>query len=321
MKQLTALLLVLTAACSSAPKEREMTEEQKLDLYVTTATYLYEDGSYVRAQDQAVKALEIEPRNRPMRRMVGWVRIHMGKPGDLAIAEQFFRELMAEGDDDPTTAIGLASVLERLGLAYDKRSQEIAQGQEADSSQEGRAREFASKARDRWAEALRLFEGTLVEGEGSSQAINGLQRVHALLGNYEESLAWAQRLLERSEQELNAWRRILQDAELTEREEKLMRTNEGDSLSLQRDTHLLIATLLHRLSRAEEAIAHLDSVLDLGLEAPQVYSLRAQLRHASGDYGGAISDLDRFLSLSDQPFEHPDVQRAFDLRSACEAHL
>ena len=301
-----------------------MTDEQKLDLYVTTATYLYEDASYIRAQDQAVKALEIEPDNESMQRMVGWIRVHLGSIEDLVIAEQLFRKLLRAGDDDETTIIGLATTLERLGLAYDRRSTGLVDESEGGAiplASQDQARDFAARAREYWAESLKLNESTLTEGEGSTQAMRGLQRVHGLLGNYEESLDWSERLLSRSQQELATWRRILQDSELTDREEELMRTNESDALGLQRDTHLLIATLMHRLGRPADGIEHLDRVLALGLAAPEIYSLRAQLRHASGDNGGAIADLDRFLSLSDQPFEHPDVQRAFDLRTACEAGL
>ena len=71
---LCCLPLLLTGACLGPPRGEEIfDEEQQLELYVTTATYLYEDDSLDRALEQAVKALEIEPDHIPMRRMVGWI--------------------------------------------------------------------------------------------------------------------------------------------------------------------------------------------------------------------------------------------------------
>ncbi len=54
---------------------------------------------------------------------------------------------------------------------------------------------------------------------------------------------------------------------------------------------------------------------------PQVYSRRAQLLAQTGDPERAIRDLDRFLALSDAPFEDASIRRAFELRAECEAAL
>jgi len=320
-----ALGLALLAGCRGVyEKHQEIDEDRQLEIYVTTATYLYEDGSLLRAQDQAVKALEIDPKNRPMRRMIGWIRLRQGKNEDVIIAEQFFRMLVREGDASTATLLGLATATERLGFAYDAASKAYASGEresEDSRSAEDHARELARRARDLWNESLELFERTLSDGEGSTSAMNGLQRVHALLGQYDESLSWSDALLERSSAELETWSRMLTGAELTDSEERMFKTNAESAIRLQVDTHLFAATILALLERWDDAVAHLDAAIGLQPDVAEMYSRRAQLRAHAGRCQQAIEDVDAFLRMSDKPFDHPDVQRAFDLRKECEAEL
>ncbi len=305
-------------------EKKAPTKEQQLDLYSTTATYLYDDDSLVRAQDQAVKALEIDPENRAMRRMIGWIRLRMGSNEDLLIAEDFFRDLRREGDQNPATLLGLGMTLERLGTAYSLASTRVAKGEQAPPKNEDAA--DAAEALDAqaityWKEATDLFERSLTEGEGSTSAMNGLQRIYAMLGEYEQSLAWSARLLTRSGEELDVWRRMLQQSDLSSKEEALFRENERIADQLQIETHLFASTLLNRVGRTEEAIAHLDAVVETRPEMPQGYSLRAQLLAKRGDYERAVKDLDRFLGLSDLPFETPEIRKAFDMRAQCVKEL
>ncbi|NOT32358.1 MAG: tetratricopeptide repeat protein [Planctomycetes bacterium] len=318
-------LALSTAGCRHTyQQEREPSKEQKLELYSTTAIYLYEDDDLERAQEQAVKALEVEPENRAMRRMIGWIRLRKNGNQDLIVAERFFRDLRREGDENENTALGLAITCERMGKAYDDVSRALTAGErepEKGKDRAASARELAAKARSYWQESIRLCDEILAAGEGNTNAMNALQRVHALAGNYEKSLGWSTRLLERTAAELTSWRRMLQEKELTEREETLFRNNERAALDLQTDTHIFVATLLFRLQRYEEALAHLDAVVDDSPGLAHAYSLRGQMRARAGQYEGAVADLDRYLALSDSPYEHPDVQRAFELRAEAQKHV
>ncbi len=320
-----AVLLLALASCRhTRERPQEPDKDELLELYTTTALYLYEDGSWLRAQDQAVKALEVDPENHAMRRMIGWIRLRLGSNEDLLIAEQIFRELRAEDDPNEATTLGLATAVERLGTAHDEAARAIVSGERV--PQDGsdprlRSGELAERSRAMWNEASALYREVLEASEGNTAAMNGLQRTAALLGEYEESHAWSERLLATSSAEHETWRRLLTQSNLTEKEEALYRENERASSDLATETRLFAVTVLSRLGRIEEAIAHLDQVAAERPDLPQVYSLRAQLRAKSGAYAAAIEDLDLFLRLSDAPFEHPDVRRAFDLRSECEAKL
>lgn len=320
---LGCLVPQLAGCMHTYQKELEPSKEQKLELYTTTATYLYEDDDLERAQEQAVKALGVDPENRAMRRMIGWIRVRKNGNEDLLLAERFFRDLIHEGDDHENTRLGLAITCERLGKAYDDVSRALTAGErepEAGKERESSARELAAKASRYWQESIRLCDQILAAGEGNTNAMNALQRVHALSGNYEESLSWSARLLERTGAELASWQRMLQEKDLTDREETLFRKNERAALDLETDTHVFAATLLYRLQRYEEALAHLDAVVDRTPGLAQAYSLRGQMRARAGQYEGAVQDLDRYLALSDSPYEHPDVQRAFELRAEAQKH-
>lgn len=318
-------LLPLCAACvGGPPKQEPPSDEQLLELYTTSATYFYEDDNVIQAQEQAVKALKIDPKHKAMRRLVGWVRLRMGSSEDLIIAEQFFRKLSDEGDTNGATLLGLATALERLGVAYDEAARAVRAG--ARQAPKGKdpaahASYLEEKARKDWKEAIALHEGMLESGEGSTRAMNGLQRLYGLLGDYEASLHWSEVLLERSGAELDTWRRMLTAADLTEDEENLFRTNEQAALDLRRNTHLFAATLLQRQGRHREAIAHLDAVAADEPDLPQVYSRRAQLWIALGDYARAKDDLDRFIGLSDAPLGDPELRQAFEWVAVCEAKL
>lgn len=305
-------------------KRVEPTDEQKYELYSTTATYLYEDDELDRAQEQAVKALEAEPEDRTMRRMVGWIRLRKNGNEDLILAERFFRDLRADGDENENTTLGLAITCERLGKAYDDVARALQSGERepaAGADRERSAQELTDKAQRYWQESIRLCEGLLATGEGNTNAMNALQRVLALEGEYERSLEWSARLLERTSAELASWRRMLQEKDLQDSEERLFRKNERAALDLQTDTHIFAATLQFKLQRYDEALVHLDQLVTDAPDLPQAYSLRGQMRARLGQYAAAIQDFDRYLALSDAPFEHPDVRKAFELRAEAQKHV
>ncbi len=257
---LLSLALVAPGCRHTYQKQVEPTKEQKLELYSTTATYLYEDGELERAEEQAVKALTVAPKDRAMRRMIGWIRLRKNGNQDLILAERFFRDLIHDGDANENTKLGLALACERLGKAYDDVSRSLLAGErepDAGQQRESSARDLAAKAQRYWQESIRICDQILAAGEGNTNAMNALQRVLALTGDYEASLSWSARLLERTGAELASWRQMLQEKDLTEREEALFRKNERGALALETDTHVFAATLLFRLQRYEEALAHL----------------------------------------------------------------
>ncbi|MEM7306935.1 MAG: tetratricopeptide repeat protein [Planctomycetota bacterium] len=322
MKTPLALLALLPlVSCSS--NEVEIDPEKQLELYMTTATYLYQDGSLIRAQDQAVKALEIEPDNRPMRRMVGWIRLRLGSTEDLLIAERFFQDLFDDGDDDAPVLLGLATAQERLGQAHDEASRAIASGERFTEHEdpERRATELAQDARGYWQRSHENYERVLAGPTQIQKALNGLLRVAAHLGDYEEALDWGRQLLETSHGEQLGWEATLRAEDLTQSEEDVARESIVSAVDLQIETHLFCTSILHRLGRTPEALEHVRDAVAIDPERADAYGYRAQLFSETGRFDAAIEDLDKFLRLSDKPFEHADIRKAYDLRAHCESQL
>ena len=165
---LSGLVLAGASACmmdlpNTREERREPTDEELFELYSTTATYLYDDDSLVRAQEQAVKALEIEPDNEAMRRMIGWIRIRMGSTEDLLIAEEMFRRLRRDRDENQATLLGHATALERLGIAYDEAARRL---RADDAVSEDQLEEAGGSwgrrgAGDHWQRSVKLYDATL----------------------------------------------------------------------------------------------------------------------------------------------------------------
>ncbi|MFT5289201.1 MAG: tetratricopeptide (TPR) repeat protein [Planctomycetota bacterium] len=317
-------VLFASGGCLGKDKTPELTDKEKVELYSETASFLYEDSSFVRAQDQAVKVLEVDPENLAMRRMIGWIRLRSGAPRDLDIAEDFFRRLVRDGDDHAATVQGLATVCERLGLGYEETARSYETGAreiEEGDDREALVEDTHTMALKYWHEAETLYQSTLTEGEGSTRSKNGLQRVYAYLGKYDESLEMVSQVLEEAGLELANWRRMLTNSNIGEKDEVLFRTNEKAAIQLLHNTHLFAADLLYQQNRYADALSNVESALLLDSTDAELYSLRAQLRSKTGDYAGAIEDIDIYLRRSDTPLDHPDVRRAFDIRANCEASL
>jgi tetratricopeptide (TPR) repeat protein len=86
-------------------------------------------------------------------------------------------------------------------------------------------------------------------------------------------------------------------------------------------TRLQMATVLLHAGRSQEAEAELDAVIARAPGRYELYGRRAQLRSERGDFAGALSDVDEYLRLTPDPYDHPDTRRAYELRSRCEAAL
>jgi len=205
-------------------------------------------------------------------------------------------------------------------VLYREASEAVRSGERftESSDPEERAQELASTAEDCWSEALECYADALALKPGEFQAMNGLQRVHALRGEYEESLRWAQDLLAGSKAEMEFWRERLRRPELSATEEDRLRKLLSGSTELQAATHLTAATLLVSLGRKDEALVHLDGAAVLEPDRAEIQSRRAQLLAELGRPGDAALAVQAFLRHTQLPFEHPDVQRAYDLLSECE---
>lgn len=318
-RSIAALLLCLAAGCNSNPDGRN--PEEVLEMHREFALRYYDENELEQALQQVELGLKVDSRDEKLRIMRGWIHQRLGTSEDVFTAEQIFRGLLSTRDY--RVVLGLAEALERKGVLYWESADAVEKGQRYTTATDrvARAKELHSDARKAWTESVERYEQTLERKPGEVQAINGLQRVCALLGKKQEALAWSRKLLTQVEAEATFWTRQLDRPDLAPTEERRLRDLLAGSEKLQRETRLQVATLLVGLDRPEEALVELDHVLELDPTAPGLHGRRAQMLYKIGRTEEALAALENYLRYSQEDFDHPDVKRAYELMNTWQREL
>ena len=280
--------------------------------------YHWQNRDLDAAERQALNALAIHPEDLSCNLYLGYIGLTRGTTEDLLAAEARFRGM--EQQDDFRTDLGLAEALERLGVIYDESARAIASGRRTTQAPDPEARviELETMAREAWAESVSRYHEVLELKQNEVKAINGLQRVHALRGEYEQSLVWSNRLIDLVQIDLTYYQAQLDRPGISDVDEARLRTRMSNSVDLAERTYLLGADMLRELGRNQTALEYLEEASDLAPETPDTWTRRAQVLMDLARYGEAIVCLDTYLRLSPEEFDHPDVQAAYDLRTQCE---
>ena len=308
---LVALLLAAGVACNSNPDGVD--PEEALQMHREFALRYYDENQLDQALQQVEKGLEIRARDEKLRIMKGWIHQRLGTADDVFIAESTFRDLLSTRDY--RVILGLGEALERKGVLFWESAAAVEEGSRYTTAKDRgkRAAELRRDANKAWDESVRRYEETLERKPGEIQAINGLQRVHALRGQHKESLAWSRKLLRMIESEAAFWARQLERPDLSSDEEARLRELLSGSEQLEFETRLQVASLLVGMDRPEEALVELDHVLLIDPTTPGIHGRRAQLLYSSGRVEEAVASLENYLRYSAEQFDHPDVTRALEL--------
>ncbi len=313
---LVAALILASGGCATEEAERE---QNLLEIYTNTAESYYQLGDHDRAIAQSIKALEIEPDDLKLKLILGWSLQRRGKTEDVLHAEQIFRSIVDE--DDFRAPLGLATSLERQGVAYAEAAEAVEGGHRITDAPDPkqRAAELRARGLEIWAESATWYEKTLAMQKSNLDALNGLQRVEALLGKRESSLARSAQLMEALQADRSFWESQLKKVQVGEREEKEMRRTVAQLMDLEVATRLHAAQMEYELGRKDRAMSQLDTAIELNPDRADLHGMRAIVQQELGNYDRAIADAERFIALSPQGADGPDVKRAFDLIGACEA--
>jgi tetratricopeptide (TPR) repeat protein len=319
------LLLGLASCRSGGPKE--VSPETKLSIYRETALAHYQlarDGTgddraeLLRAESQAVKGLGIDKKDEQLRLLYGWIQIEKGSTADLMRAEKVFAELA--GSKDTRALLGLATAKERLGVVYEQSADAIESGetytQHKDPAE--RVAELHADARRSWSEAETGYRAVLAERPKSVKALNGMQRVEALRGNYLASLEWSDRLLAAAGEELSGWEDQLRLGDLNIEQESRLRDMHRDTRELWVSTQLFAAETCRELGRDSAALEHLDSALAADPKRTEAYGRRGQILKDLGRPEEARRAVQDYLRQAGLEYDHPDVRRAYELLAECD---
>ncbi|MFT5049135.1 MAG: tetratricopeptide (TPR) repeat protein [Chlamydiales bacterium] len=306
IRSIAVLALCLAqASCIFEGGPEGPSQEERVELHYENALRFHEMGELERALDQAQRGLEADPRDRRLRLLTAMILVRRETRVDLATAESLFRGL--RGEQDYRVDLGLATCLERKGLLFDE------------AARAGKPK-HAGEAQKSWREAVELYERVLADQRGDREALNGLMRTHALLGQDAQSFEVSGRLIASVGQHTTFWQGQLTEDISASREAQIRGWLAGNT-QLVTKTHLHRASILRRLDRQEEAIQELQAVIELDPEIPEVHSRLAQQLFEVGRYEEARHAIDRYLALSDDAFDDPNYQRAWDLRNDADAAL
>ncbi|MBL8862369.1 MAG: hypothetical protein JNK02_10200 [Planctomycetes bacterium] len=314
-RALAVCAALLLCACSTSLSERD---QSLLEIYTNTAESYYQLGDHDRAVAQSLKALEIDPDNLKLRLILGWSLQRRGTTEDVLRAEQVFRSIADE--QDFRAPLGLAKSLERQGVAHDEAADALEAGKRVTEASDPKQRiaELRARSLALWTESRSWYERTLKLQKSNLDALNGLQRVEALLGRPEESLARGGQLLEALKLDRDYWERQLKKTQIGDREEKEMRRTIQALVDVEVATRLHCARTEYELDRLERAMAQLDAAIELNRGRADLHGMRAVVQRDLGRWEAAIADAERYIALSTAGVDSPDVKRAFDLISACE---
>ena len=313
---LSAALLLGACQSDGEPKLSKEQREQQIAVHAQSAAMYLNMGEYERAMDQAQRGLNLDPEHRGLRLYLGRSLQKIGGTDQILAAEKVYRSMEPEGDF--RVPLGLAEVLERKGVAYDEAADGVEDGRRYTEAADPAARavELRADAQAAWEESLARYEEALELQPGDLEVLAGLARVNSLLERYDQSLRWAQALIDTAGTDREFWQAQLERPNITASDQA------GFQASLRRLEDMIVAarkkaeTLYRELGRPAEALAQLDALLEIDPRQPDIHARRAQVLAELGRHREAIAAADRFLEQCGLPFDHPDVQKAFRLRNA-----
>ena len=309
---LTALTLCL--GCSSN-KQKELTKEELLGVYIENALRYFEMRELERCEHQCLQALNIDPENERFLLLLGNVYLRRGMTEDILKALKVFELHPNKGDY--RIHLGLGEAHERLAILEEEASEAIASGDRyTERDPEERAAELALSS----VEHLTIANAAFLEAEqihqGELNAVNGLIRTHALLGEDEKSINWSEVLID-----VLLTSSKLRRVELEDVGKELMRAIRSNT-GMVIKTHFHVASLYGRMGRTQEAADELGKIISLDPQVSEAYSRRAQLFFKLGQHLKAKESVEKFINLeAARPFEDPDIRAAYDLMARCDAAL
>jgi tetratricopeptide (TPR) repeat protein len=312
---LSFLLLFVSLSCTV---NRLTTEERdrRIELHVEACSGYLAMSEWLRAEDQALRGLKYDSESFILRLFLARALLNLGSTDQILRAEFILSDL--DHDDDFRVPLTMGAITERKGLALEEAANAVRSGErytEADDP-EARARELEEESKETYRFALEKYLEAFELEPGDTEILYGLARATCLLGEYEDSLAWAEASIRITASSRVFWREQLQRPNLTDREEKRMRGSIARLDDNEVAVHLQAETIMARyLNDPAGALSHLDAIIAFDPGIPETHSRRAQNLAKLKRYEEAMAAIDEYLKLVSLEFDHPDIQRAYRLRN------
>jgi tetratricopeptide (TPR) repeat protein len=322
LRILVGALLVSFTATSCATRLPREERARRIETYKENCGKYLAMSKWEQAQDQAMKGLELDKDHFLLRLYLGRALLQRGDLDSILRSVYTLESLDAEGDF--RVPLSLAEALERKGVAYADGAGAIESGMRFTEAPDPKAkademRETAAKA---FVRSKEQYENALKLQPTDTKVLNGLVRVTALQGNYEESIAWCNSIIRITSDDRRFWEERRDRTDISPQEERRMTKNIQALDRLEMGIHLHAATIQKgKLNQPVDALRSLDAIVAFDPNVPEIHSQRGGLLVELNRYEEAIAALDKFISMTPREFNHADVKRAMQLRLTCETAL
>lgn len=321
----TPALLILAAlpllgSCSSN-QPPELSQEEKLGLYMENALRYFELRDLPRTEHQCLRALQLDPENERFLLMLGKVYLLKGQTEDILRALSIFDN--HPNQEDYRIYLGKGEAHERLSIIEEDAAEAIASGDRyTEHDPVVRAADLHSSAEAHLAIAVSCYTSAEEIHDGELNAVNGLIRANALRGEYDESVRWSRILIDVLEASSHLRRIELEDVGIRANRERELTASVRRNTEMIIKTHFHVASVLRELDQVQAAADELGRIVSLDPETAEAFSRRAQLYFGMGQYLKAREAVKKFISLeATREFEDPDIRAAYSLLSRCDAAL
>jgi tetratricopeptide (TPR) repeat protein len=309
----TALLVGLAALLAGCRSEQV---RRAIEAHTENARYWYEHGDLPRARQQAARGLELDPDDENLLLLLGWIHLRSGTRDDVWLAEQYFERLRAGWfeKEDYRVVLGHGIALRRQA-AYLRAAADALEAGDAPftgEDREGEGVRLRERAQERELRSIDTLELTLRLHPDNPLALDNLQQLYGMRGEWDLALVRGVRFLELAQQSEKLWRGILERAGLPAEDEKMARERIEENVQRQVATRGLLANVCFKQERFAQAAEHLDDLLRLDPTRASEYLNRARCRMALGQNEGAREDLHEFLKRTPLPFEAGPVKQVYE---------
>jgi tetratricopeptide (TPR) repeat protein len=324
---LVALLVALPACRGMLPKTGkaldhlvpDSAESKRLyTLYAGNGQRYFDGGKYAQAEDQFLRALEQDTYSHKANLGAGWSALQQGTPAKLETAIERFNRTIDLDDSDSRAWLGLGVAHAELGLRQLRESE--AADEKHPTAKEPERSQLASDAKRLRGESTRNFAEGREALEKTLQLHRDDPRALLALGNIaanQNDFATAERHYRKYVDLARQTREIFQKRKPTletEDDRKAMVDKINRNVKDEGRARDMLAAIYFKQERHQDALAELNTILDIDVQPPDnVYLLRAQCLASSGKYEDAVQDVDRFLKYTARKFD-PLVEEAYKLK-------
>lgn len=313
---LTLIVCLVATACTTLGTE----DRKRLTLHLENAAQYYDQRHYDRAYQQWDKALAVDPLNDKARLGQAMALYQLGLEESplgvarLQAAEERLDELRNEDLDglEWQAELGYAMTMDRWVGLYGRKVRQLRYQREVEGMTDEEELAIAESELDRRARIAErayrtVYEGGEREAQYQLACLIGLAKMTAYRGDYEASLGHARKYEEQIVRSKRLWRDA---AERFPRERPLWEQKLHGAERQEAELRDLIANVLFKLGRYQEAESELDVVLDIDPERASAYLNRGIMRQTRNDWDRARQDFRTFLAMTARPADDPSVLEA-----------